>query len=330
MARTDELRLLAKVARLYYEQGQRQSAIASQLDLSQATVSRLLKRAEEEQIVRITVSMPHGVFAELEEALQRMYGLKEAIVVDTGDEASDEQILRDIGAAAAFYLETTLKQGEVVGISSWSATLLAMVNAMHPLSRPSEARVIQILGGVGNPAAEGHAVHLTQRLATMIRGEVTFLPAPGIMGSAGASRHFLADPFVQQAMALFDQVSLALVGIGGLEPSRLLASSGNSFSPQELELLREHNAVGDICLRFFDLQGNPVVTPLDDRVIGMRLEQLRHTQRSVGIAGGRKKLAAIRGALAGRWINVLITDRFTASRLVQHQAGKVDPNRPES
>ena len=34
-----------------------------------------------------------------------------------------------IGAAAAFYVESTLKKGDVIGISSWSATLLAMVDA---------------------------------------------------------------------------------------------------------------------------------------------------------------------------------------------------------
>ncbi len=320
MARTDELRLLSKVARLYYEQGQRQAEIASQLDLSQATVSRLLKRAEEEQIVRITVSVPQGVYADLEEALQRVYGLKEAIVVDTVDADGGDQLLRDLGAAAAFYVETTLKPRDVVGISSWSATLLAMANAMQPLARPSEARVVQILGGVGDPAAEGHAVHLTRRLATLIRGDATFLPAPGITGSADASRHFLDDPFVQEAMALYDRVSLALVGIGALEPSTLLARSGNVFSPQELEVLREQGAVGDICLRFFDATGKPVATPLNERVIGMHLEQLRRVPRAVGIAGGRKKLAAIRGALMGRWINVLITDRFTAAQLVQASA----------
>jgi DNA-binding transcriptional regulator LsrR (DeoR family) len=317
MTRTDELRLLSKVARLYYEQGRRQSEIASQLDLSQATVSRLLKRAEEEQIVRITVSVPYGVYADLEEALQRTYGLKEAIVVDTVDTDGGDQLLRDLGAAAAFYVETTLKPREVVGISSWSATLLAMANAMQPLSRPGEARVVQILGGVGDPAAEGHAVHLTRRLATLIRGEATFLPAPGITGSAEASRHFLDDPFVQEAMALYDQVSLALVGIGALEPSTLLARSGNVFAPQEMDVLRAQGAVGDICLRFFDAAGNLVVTSLDERVIGMQLEQLRRVPRAVGIAGGRKKLSAIRGALRGRWINVLITDRFTAAQLVQ-------------
>ncbi len=107
------------------------------------------------------------------------------------------------------------------------------------------------------------------------------------------------------------------MGIGALEPLTLLARSGNVFSPQELEVLRAQGAVGDICLRFFDTAGRPVATPLDARVIGMRLEQLRRVPRVVGDAGGRQKLAAIRGALVGGWINVLITDRFSAAELVE-------------
>jgi DNA-binding transcriptional regulator LsrR (DeoR family) len=305
---------MTKVARLYYERGVRQADIAAQLDLSQATVSRLLKRAEEEQIVRITVSVPHGAYTELEEALQAAYGLKDVIVVDTV--ADDEQILRDLGAAAAYYVETTLKPGEAIGLSSWSATLLAMVDAMHQLPRSSSTQVIQILGGVGNPAAEAHAAHLTRRMATLTRGDAFFLPAPGIAGSAETARIYLEDPFVRATADRFDQVTLALVGIGAVEPSKLLASSGNSFSAQELGLLRERGAVGDICLRFFDEQGQPVQTPLNERVIGILLEQLQHAARSVGIAGGERKLPAIRGALAGRWINVLITDRDSAEALV--------------
>lgn len=317
MARVDELRLMTRVARLYYEQGLNQPEIAAQLDLSQATISRLLKRAQHEEIIRIRISTPHGVHPELEEALQRRYGLKEAIVVDCADD--DELMLRDLGAAAAFYLETTLKRGDIVGISSWSATLLAMVDAMQTLPRPIGAQVAQILGGVGSPAAEAHANHLTTRLAALLRGESKFLPAPGVVGSADALQVLLDDPFVREAMALFDHVTLALVGIGALEPSKLLASSGNVFSSHELDMLRQQGAVGDICLRFFDAQGKPVLTPLNDRVISMSLEQLGKAKRSVGLAGGRRKFASIRGALEGRLVNVLITDRFTAERLVQKQ-----------
>jgi DNA-binding transcriptional regulator LsrR (DeoR family) len=87
-------------------------------------------------------------------------------------------------------------------------------------------------------------------------------------------------------------------------------------------LLRERGAVGDICLHFFDRAGVPVITPLDARVISMALQELHHVKRAVGIAGGSRKLEAIRAALTGRWINVLITDRFTAERLLGDEAGR--------
>ena len=125
----------------------------------------------------------------------------------------------------------------------------------------------------------------------------------------------LNDPYVRGVIELFDEVTLAFVGIGAIEPSPLLASSGNVFSPEELGVLRQHGAVGDVLARFFDNQGRPIDTPLNNRVIGMGLDQLKRVRRSVGVAGGRRKLEAIRGALLGGLINVLITDRFTAEAL---------------
>lgn len=328
MARIDELRLLAKVAHLYYNQDMTQPEIATRLDLSQATVSRLLKRAKKEQIVRVTVNVPYGVFSQIEEQLQKRYGLKEAIVVDS-IEYSD-QILRDIGSAAAYYLETTIRTGDVIGVSSWSSTLLAMVDALQPLNRPAQIRILQILGGLGSPTAEVHAGRLVGRLANLMRGEATLLPAPGVVGSPEAVPILLQDRYILEAMSLFDQVTVALVGIGTIEPSGLLASSGNIFSPEELNMLRKAGAVGDICLRFFDAVGNPVITPLNERVIGMDLPQLRHVKRAVGIAGGAAKLNAIRGALRGRLINVLITDRFTAQHLLQSAETPDAPSLPSN
>ena len=315
MARFDDLRLMTKVARMYYDHGVHQPEIAQRLDLSQATISRLLKRAQRENIVRITISVPRNCYPELEEALERRYGLKEAIVAECVS-SDEEQVVRDIGAAAANYVETTLKPNEVIGISSWSETLLAMVDAMHPVSAHSNAQVVQILGGVGTPAAEVHATRLTERLASLIGGREMMLPAPGVVGSTASRQAFLEDPFVSEAVANFRNVSLALVGIGAISPSQLLEASGNTFSPEELAMLEESGAVGDICLRFFDAAGVPVTTPLDERVIGITFEELRRVRRCVGIAGGPRKLAAIESALQGRLVNVLITDRFTAEALI--------------
>jgi DNA-binding transcriptional regulator LsrR (DeoR family) len=315
MARIDELRLMTKVARLYYEQELRQAEIAAQLNLSQATTSRLLKRAEKEEIVRISVHVPRGVHAELEESLQAAYGLKESIVADC-ESPDDRGILRGIGSAAAFYLESTIAKNEVVGISSWSETLLSVVDAMHPLKHASGVKILQILGGIGNPVAEAHASRLVGRLAALVKGEATPLPAPGVVGSAESLDVLHRDSYVRAAVEMFDQVSLALVGIGAIEPSKLLARSGNTFAAAELKQLEKSGAVGDVLLRFFGVDGQPMASDLDARVTGMELEQLRRVQRVVGIAGGRRKWAAVRGALSGGLIDVLITDQYTAAALL--------------
>jgi DNA-binding transcriptional regulator LsrR (DeoR family) len=187
---------------------------------------------------------------------------------------------------------------------------------MHPVSGVKDVRVVQILGGGGDPAAEGHATHLVRRLTDLLRGEGTFLPAPSSVGSAAARDVLLQDPFVARATALFDRLDVAYVGIGGQEPSGLLASSGNVFSPEELRSVRAAGGVGDIGLRFLCADGKPVDTLLHERVIGIELEQLKRVPRSVAVAGGPRKTEAIHAAIAGGWINCLITDTYTAERLL--------------
>jgi DNA-binding transcriptional regulator LsrR (DeoR family) len=315
VATLDELRLMTKIAKMYYEWNFNQTDIAKHLGISQATVSRLFKRAKEEGIIRISVSIPTGVNADIEGKIIQKYQLKDAIVVDVMRD-DENQIMRDIGAAAGYYVENIIRDNEVIGISSWSSILLAMIDAMHPIPGKKGVSVVQILGGVGNPSAEMHATRLTSRLASLVNGFAIFLPAPGVVGSEAALRVLMEDQYVKEAAGLFNQVTLALVGIGSVEPSRLLTLSGNIFSQEEQDYLSQHGAAGDILLRFYDEHGTPVESFFNHRVMSMQLEQLRKVERSVGIAGGVRKYKAILGALNGHYINVLITDRQTAEKLV--------------
>ncbi|MBP1693924.1 MAG: hypothetical protein H6Q37_1807 [Chloroflexi bacterium] len=317
MAQSEALRMVVRVARMYHEWGKRQSEIAEQLGLSQATVSRLLNQAKDAGIIRISVTTPAGVFAELEEDLIHRYELRDAIVVESSSEKDEYVIQREIGAAAGYYLESVIRPNEVIGISSWSGTLLALVDAMHPVPRKNDIQVVQILGGLGSPQAEKHAMRLTNRLADLVGGTPVTLPAPGIVGSEAALQVLLDDPYIHRAVQTFDRVTTALVGIGAVEPSHLLADSGNIFSMAELELLRSRGAVGDILLRFFDVKGRLVKTTLDARVVSMPLERLKQVDRSIGVAGGKRKHAAILGAVRGGWVNILVTDRGTAEWLLR-------------
>lgn len=73
MSHMDEVRLMVKVARIYYDQGIRQQEITERLNIHQSTISRLLKRARESNVVRISVATPAGVYSELEEALEAKF-----------------------------------------------------------------------------------------------------------------------------------------------------------------------------------------------------------------------------------------------------------------
>ena len=316
-----DLRLMTRAARFYHEEGLIQSEIAHRLGITQVAVSRLLKKAQEHGIVRTTVVTPPGAFAELEESIERRFGLNQVVIGEATSD-SEEAVLSAIGSAAAQFLESVVKPGEVIGLSSWSTSLLSTVDQMHPIRKVENCLVVQLLGGIGSPSAEQHANHLAVRLARLVHGDARFLPIPGIVGSANAAKVLLRDPNVSKTLALFKKVTLALVGVGSLEPSALVASSGNVFSKAELESIQKNGAVGDICLRFYDAKGQAIRSALNERVIGMALEDLGRVDRSVAICGGKRKFPAILGAVRGKWINTLITDQYTAERLLKAQPGK--------
>ncbi|WP_246159925.1 sugar-binding transcriptional regulator [Microbacterium rhizomatis] len=312
-----QVRLMTKIARMYHERGARQSEIAEALSISQAKVSRLLKRAEAIGIVRTTVTVAPGVYAELEEQLETRFGLTEAVVVDVGPDADEAETLASIGAGAAAYLEATLGGGDRIGVSSWSQTVLAMVDRLRPFTVRGATEVVQLLGGIGAPEAQSHSNRILGELARMLGAEPVYVPAPGVVAGPEIRDSLLADPSMQEVTRHWRSLTMAIMGIGSIEPSNVLATSGNAFAAEERVDLIAAGAVGDICHRIFRADGSLVRGSLDDRIIAIPVDDLLHIPRRVGIAGGPRKLDAIHGALAGGWVTTLITDLRTAESLVE-------------
>jgi DNA-binding transcriptional regulator LsrR (DeoR family) len=317
----EHVRLLTKVARMYHERKMRQPQIAAQLHISQPRVSRLLKQASELGIVRTTVVSPRGVHGELEEAVERRFGITEVVVADTDGPADEAGVLQALGTAAATYLETTLTGGDSIGISSWSSSLLATVDAMRPRPVRVAERVVQILGGIGSSTAQTQATRLTGRLAQITKAEASYLMAPGLLASVDMRKGITAEPNIATVIRAYDELTLALVGIGSLEPSPLLRESGNAVSPEEQDELRKLGAVGDICMRFFDSTGRHLASDLDERVLGISADAFNAIPRRVGVAGGERKWGSIRAALVGGWLTVLVTDLHTANWLATDAPG---------
>ncbi len=304
--------LLGKVSALYYLRHHTQQEIARRLRVSRPTVSRLLREARELGYVQITVSPPPGLHLDLETRIEERYGLESVHVVEGGPGQSPDVLRRQLGSAAAKYLSRTVRAGETIGLA-WGTTLSAMVDAMVPMAT-EKTRVVQILGGVGAPDAPEYGAELVRRLARLLGAQPILLPAPGIVATPAVRDVLSRDKHVRAALDELDSLDIVFVGLGSLASNSVL-NDGHTLSRQAAKELRARRAVGDIALRFFDDGGTPVLTQLDDRMLGITTQQLRKVERVVAVAGGSDKFAAIAAALQADIVDVLITDRLTAEAL---------------
>lgn len=308
----EEVRMLVRVARMYHEQQHKQADIARELHISTARVSRLLARAIETGIVTTVVRAPEGANIELEDAVRERYCINEVITAEPDVAGSPQALI----TAAARHLEATLAGERCLGIATWSSTLQAVVDELRATPGVAVGRVAQLVGGFGSPRAQAATSRMMMRLATQFDAEVGVIPAPGLLGSSAARDGLMGDPPVQQALQIARRSTVALVGIGTMEPSWLIRESGNALPESFLATLAEQGAVGDVCLRLFDAEGRSVESELDRRVVGITSEELRRIPRRIAVAGGIEKTAAIAGALRGGLVSTLITDTEVAERLL--------------
>ena len=315
----DRARVLAKVARLYYEHDMTQAEISTRLRLSRQKVQRLLSDARQEGIVHIAIQPILGTFSELERLLEAQFALSEALVVETSSPDDQSTIARELGAGAAHYIARRLRPMDKV-VLSWGNSLLGMVNALSARMRAPmpDLQLIQALGSLGDPNTAMYGGELVRRAAKALGAKPVLFPAPAIAASTAVREALYTDPYVAHTLELARTADLALVGIGSADTDSIAVPDLWRFLPPEaLPDLLSKGAVGSINLRYFKASGELVQSELNDRVIGLTLDEIRKIPRVVGIAGGPTKLRAIRAALGAGLVNVLVTDQVTAADLLE-------------
>jgi DNA-binding transcriptional regulator LsrR (DeoR family) len=155
-------------------------------------------------------------------------------------------------------------------------------------------------------------------MAQIFDAKLRLLPAPGVVKSKFVRDALMEDPQIGGTLALAEQADVALLGIGIPLHGSVVARS-DILNRDEIVQFMNDGAVGDIALRFFDGNGQPMEHGVNDRTIGLSLQQMQRIPRRIGVAGGDGKLEVIRGALLGEHINVLITDDRTAERLLENR-----------
>ena len=310
---TEDLKI--KISRLYYLSDVSKTEIGKRLGISRFRVSRLLEQARQEDIVRIQIVEPVSTFAVLEEQLEERFDLHHAVVVNQSDK-SDQGSIRAIGNAAAERLVNLLSDGDVLGIT-WGATVNEVVKAL-PQKIELDLEVVQTTGGLNQIAISVNAMDLARRVAAIYDAKCYVLHAPAMVSNRTARDVLLEDNGIHETVEMFDKVTVALSGIGAYSTRTAsnLVKTGY-FNDDDLARLKERKVVGDIFGHFFNIHGQCCDPEIEERIIGMSIDQLKEVRYSIGVAGGTHKSLAILGALRGKLINILITDLTTASDILE-------------
>ena len=308
----DKDKLAINVAKLYYRSDFSQQKIAQELGVSRPSISRLLQYAKDKGYVNIQIVDPVEDMSIMEQRLKDKLHLKD-VKIASSTINDEEEIKKYISIAAAQYLDGIIKDGDIIGVG-WGTTLYNMSQAL--ISRSIKgSQVVQLEGGLSNSEWNNYSREILENFANNFNTVAQYLPLPVIFDNKATKEQVDKDRYIKRILELGRHANIALFSVGTVRPNALFFRLGYTDIHEQEKIQR--NSVGDICSRFFDVEGRVCNRDLDERTVGITLSELRDKEYSIMISGGEGKINAIKAALKGRYANVLITDQFTGKALLE-------------
>jgi deoxyribonucleoside regulator len=309
---TDEL-LSIRAAELYYEENKTQDEIGSLLSLTRWKVGRLLAQAKASGFIRIEIVHPRARRLPVERRLKDATGLTDAIVVSAAGVSGDDELQSRTAQAAADYLASLRPIPRTLGIS-WGRTLHDVSLHLKQDWAPG-VNVVQINGGVSLNTRAGTAANTAVTIAHKASGAATLLPSPAILERLETKQAIESDRAVAAVLEAAASASAYLFSAGQADEHSALVDSGY-LTPDQIAELVQKGAVGDIVGRYIDSAGNIVDDALDERTIGIDLEQLRAAKTAIAVISGSSKHAVARAIVGSGLCSVLVTDEDTARAIL--------------
>jgi lsr operon transcriptional repressor len=307
-----EYRLMVRAARMYYLDDLTQQEIGEALGFSRVKINRLIQHARQLGIIKVSIEVPETSLLDQEDALRRKFNLRDALVVPAAEPG--EPLYRALAEGTARWLAVYLRPGLHIGLGM-GRTLSYLPRVFKPGASP-DVIFHEIIGGSAQNSGGLVTYNISSSMASLTGGQAEYIYAPILLSSAEASQALMREPSIATALTHARQCEIVLQSVGPVDTSALLFVHG-FLKQEDLQLLRERGAVGDVLGHFIDAAGQPVRTPLDDCIIGLGLEDFQQIPFSVIAAAGTDKAEVIHAALAGRYANVLITDSRTAEVLLE-------------
>lgn len=300
--------LLVRVAWYYYRDNLTHAQIAERLRVSRPTVTRLLEKARQTGIVTIDINTRGVGGVELTERLRERFGLVDVVVVPQhGRSVSGEATNTKVARAASSYVRRFLSPGAVIAMGYGDTVLRTMLAI--PKTALAGVTLATLTGGI-----DAYTTKVSGAANAGLAEYIRFMPSPFLASSPDVAAALRRERSVLNVLDLARSSDAAVIGIGAAVPNATILTDG-AVTEQELFEYQIEGAVGDILGDWYGADGEPIAVDLQRLRIGLPLRDLRSMRNVIGVAGGSDKTPAIRAALAGHYLHVLITTEDVAREL---------------
>ena len=301
----------AKAGWLYYVAGNTQEEIAKKLNVSRQSAQRMVALSVSEGLIKVRLEHPIAKCMDLQVKLKNRFGLKSCIVVpsDNGEPTST----LGLAQAGAKEIELHLKSPEPKVIAMGTGRVLRACVEELALLNCEQHQIVALLG---NMALDGSAssYDVVMRMAEHINAKHYPMPLPVLPSTKEEKEQLHAQHYVANNLKLAAQADVTFVGVGNLTINSPLHIDG-FVTPKELKELQTKGAVGELISWVLDIHGNLIDCAVNQRVASTPLK-VNSDKAVYAIAAGEEKVFAILGALRSKLINGLITNEYTAERLL--------------
>ncbi|WP_234197914.1 MULTISPECIES: sugar-binding transcriptional regulator [Pseudacidovorax] len=308
-ARNRRMRLRA--AWMYYIEDMTQNDIAQRLGLGRVTVVRLLNDALERHEVKFTIESGVPECVNLERALERRFGLAEAVVAPLSSPEADAALA--VSAATGQYMSELVRPGMKLGLG-WGRTLLESLRYIRTTPVP-DLSVVSMLGGI-TKIKRYNPSEFAWRFSSLFQAECLQMNAPALVDSPASRRMLIEGCGLGEVFDKARELDAVLLSVGDLAPTATAFRDGYLSDEVRRSMLRL-GAVGESLFHFYDARGQLIDHPIHECVMAIPPDTIRQVPQRIVASGGVGKARALHATMRLFKPTVLITDEHAAARMLE-------------
>lgn len=303
-------RLLARIAELHFIHGASQYKIAEKFNFSKSKVCRIIKEAKDKGVIEFKIKNFDNRKIELEKKIEDRYGLREAIVYFNSDipKSDDQLVFQKVGNLGAEYIKRILRDNMNIAVT-WGKTLYNVIKEIRTVKN-YRINVFSTLGGVGLTRAEYQNNNLVKMLSDKIGGYHYQLYLPLILDKSKYKNLLQEENSIMKVLGDITKLDYYITSFGTVSTDSRMYKLGG-FDRNFIKALTKKKVIGEIGLNFYDIEGNFISTKVGEKIVNIKIDDIKKIKNKIIIGFGKEKVKALKGLLETKIPDILITDSIT-------------------